>query len=100
MTEQNYTDLSQVVTQIEERNEYKEIELRNELRLKLEAQARKRIIFIWLPIVGFGIIILIWMIANIPDYEGCIKSCLSKTKEITVHSRDDCQFYCNIKFGN
>ncbi len=98
MSEEKYENLSQSVDQIESSNEFEQIELKNNLRLKLESQARRRIILIWLPIVGLVVIFIIWLFANIPNYNKCYEGCIKKSGGVTVQSKDDCEFFCKIKY--
>lgn len=91
--------LGSSIAQIEEANELAIIERNNEIRLQFQAEARKRIIMIWLPLISLGLIILGWMLYNVPNYNGCIKSCLKDSETTGVRGNNDCEFYCNIRYN-
>lgn len=98
MSEEKYENLSQTVEDIEESNQFKELELKNKLRIKLETEARRKIIFIWVPIIGLVILFILWLFLNIPNYDKCYQKCLKKAGPVTTQSKDDCQFFCKIQY--
>jgi hypothetical protein len=90
--------LNRSIAQIEEANELKIIERNNEIRLQFQAEARKRIVFIWLPVIALGLIVLGWFIINTPNYEGCVKECIGNGDYVGARANEGCETYCRLRY--
>jgi hypothetical protein len=90
--------LNSSIAAIEEANELKIIERNNEIRLKFQAEARRRIVFVWLPLIGLFLIILGWFIINAPNYQGCVQDCIGSGDYVGARANESCELYCNLKY--
>lgn len=90
--------LNRSIAQIEEANELKIIERNNEIRLQFQAEARKRIILVWLPLISLSLLVLGWMIFSTPNYEGCVRDCIGNGDYAGARANEGCELYCQLRY--
>lgn len=90
-------DLLNKIEDIQEERAVKSIEAHSQAQNEWRDAVRRKIIFKYLPLGALGIIIIVWIIMQIPTYDRCFKKCMENSQLPSMQKQEDCEFMCRIK---